>query len=270
MTFVRTNLKNSSLWLAVLLVALLGARPASAVVLDWSAVTWTAGSLSQSFDIDPANPGNDITITLTPSGANNFSAGRPVNNLLHEGGLAPPVSSLDLRMMWPDLTSSVLVTVKFNYANGVDGVNFKLFDIDEGTTFKDVVADFRSNFKGGANLAPTSVTGSASNIKTGAGITQAVSGNGIVVPDTGAGSGAGNATIDFGSTLIDQFTFVYRSDPAFMINPPGVQGIGIYNINYRPKVPEVNPALAAMLVCGLAIGARLRRRTKTSRALSVL
>src|SRR6266852_43099 len=43
---------------------------ASAVLVDWSALSWPAGSLSNSYDVDPASPGNDVTVTVTV----NFSA----------------------------------------------------------------------------------------------------------------------------------------------------------------------------------------------------
>lgn len=48
---------------AVSLSLFLTVLAARAVVLNWSNVTWPAGSTSQSYDIDPTNPGNDITIS---------------------------------------------------------------------------------------------------------------------------------------------------------------------------------------------------------------
>jgi hypothetical protein len=48
-----------------LAVFALSAASANAVVLDWSTVTWTAGSLSNSYDVDPAKPGNDITVAIS-------------------------------------------------------------------------------------------------------------------------------------------------------------------------------------------------------------
>ena len=53
-----------------------GVSVGSAVTLDWSAVTWTAGSLSNSYDIDPSNPGNDITIAMSGN-TGNFNSGSP-------------------------------------------------------------------------------------------------------------------------------------------------------------------------------------------------
>ena len=38
---------------------------AQALILDWDGVTWTAGSLSNSYDIDPVRAGNDITVTVS-------------------------------------------------------------------------------------------------------------------------------------------------------------------------------------------------------------
>jgi len=38
---------------------------ASAVLVDWSALSWPAGSLSNSYDVDPASTGNDVTITVS-------------------------------------------------------------------------------------------------------------------------------------------------------------------------------------------------------------
>jgi hypothetical protein len=41
------------------------AQTVPAVQLVWDTATWPAGALSNSFDIDPANTGNDLTITMT-------------------------------------------------------------------------------------------------------------------------------------------------------------------------------------------------------------
>ena len=38
---------------------------AHAVTLDWDTTSWTAGSLSNSYDIDPLKAGNDITVTIS-------------------------------------------------------------------------------------------------------------------------------------------------------------------------------------------------------------
>jgi hypothetical protein len=68
--------------------------------------------------------------------------------------------------------------------------------------------------------------------------------------DTGAGSGAGNATITFNATDIRSITFTYASTSMFA--NPTYQHIGIDNITYT-VVPEINPSWFSLLGCiGLA------------------
>jgi hypothetical protein len=43
---------------------------ASAALVDWSALNWPAGSLSNSYDVDPASAGNDVTVTSGPGARN--------------------------------------------------------------------------------------------------------------------------------------------------------------------------------------------------------
>jgi len=41
------------------------ANRAQAITLNWGSVAWTPGSLANSYDIDPAQPGNDVTVTVS-------------------------------------------------------------------------------------------------------------------------------------------------------------------------------------------------------------
>src|ERR1700719_1802923 len=54
---------------------------ASAVLVDWSVQNWPTGSLSNSYDVDPSNPENDVTITVSGNtGQSQPAAGtRPTN-----------------------------------------------------------------------------------------------------------------------------------------------------------------------------------------------
>src|SRR3954447_22770996 len=66
---------------------LCAAASAHAVVLDWSTVNWTPGSLSNSYDVDGnAANGNDITIAV--SGNTNKLTTDPVTGLA-----APSIST---------------------------------------------------------------------------------------------------------------------------------------------------------------------------------
>jgi hypothetical protein len=69
------NLRARRLSSGVLIALFGGASVGSAMTLDWSTVTWPAGSTSQSCGIDSTNPGNDITISMTSSTGNQFASG---------------------------------------------------------------------------------------------------------------------------------------------------------------------------------------------------
>src|ERR1700732_2881128 len=86
-----------------LALSLGGSHTAHAVILDWSAVTWSPGSLSNSFDVDPSNPGNDVTVTFggdTGRFATDPTTGiqTPAIDSTMEGGTSPVQKSLDLSM----------------------------------------------------------------------------------------------------------------------------------------------------------------------------
>src|SRR5207302_8844562 len=52
-------------WIIALFCTLCAfAGTASAVLVDWSALTWSPGSLSNSYDVDPSNAGNYVTVTI--------------------------------------------------------------------------------------------------------------------------------------------------------------------------------------------------------------
>ncbi len=100
---------------------------ASAVTLDWDAVAWTSGSLSNSYDVDPTKTGNDITVTLAPSGP--LGSVTAIRDTSMQGGLGSAQNTLTLSN---DLLQSVSVTVTFSsaYTQGVNNVSFSLFDVD--------------------------------------------------------------------------------------------------------------------------------------------
>jgi hypothetical protein len=78
---------------------------------------------------------------------------------------------------------------------------------------------------------------------------------------SGAGSGDGNATISFGAYGIRSVSFTFGNGSAF----PSPQDLALFSISFTP-VPEVNPATAAGIVCGLVVvGVLLRRRFCTAR-----
>ena len=90
---------------SLVMVVFCGITGAPAVTLDWSTVTWTAGSLSNSYDVDPTNPGNDITIAMSGN-TGNFNSGSPsIGTGLGGTGksslqLAPTFSSTPVNVSW--------------------------------------------------------------------------------------------------------------------------------------------------------------------------
>lgn len=246
-TFVKTRLL-----VAVCAVLLFGGflQPANAVLFDWDTVTWAPGSLSNSYDIDATNPGNDVTITITGS-TDNFIHDYVQLNQDFQGGLATAENVLSVLVNLGNDAASITITVTFHYAFGVEDMEFTLFDVDrkQSGSFVDEIRTIKANFEGGADIAATSVTGSANNTVSGSGLGVTIVGT-AQTPDTGTGSGDANATISFGTNALSEFSFVYGNN-LDANNNPAQQGIGFYDFSFKKRIPEYHPALVASLMCGL-------------------
>jgi len=259
---------SRSLVLASAVVALFGA-PAHALVLDWTGQTWVHDSNqntnSNSYETDASRPGDDIDVsTTTPWPA---ELGTPAVAQTLQGGNATPTWAL---VFTPDLTRdthSFTVTITFSatYTQGVSNVSFTLFDIDSSGTFIDQVRSISATSVTGTTIAPT-ITDLGSNvILTGTAANPVLTGNGLS-PDTGAGSGNGNATISFNVDGIRSITFTFGEPTGGPANP-SMQNLGLSNITYSP-VPEVNPTIAAACVCFFGMLAMKASRRELHRLLS--
>ncbi len=257
---------------AFLVLCLAGLAPtAHAITLDWDTVTWTAGSLSNSYDIDPTKAGNDITVTVSGNTAQlqrELVSPYPFTPALtkdFEGGLGTAQNTLCLAVDLTDKTQSITVTVNFSslYTSGVKNVSFTLFDIDlsnvSGNDYQDLLSSITATSIDGITLIAPTITTSATNTLSGTGLTRTV--NGISSnTDLGGGSGGGNVTIDFGGAAIKSFTFTYGSGS----NPgadPSYQHVGIHDISFTP-IPEINPGWSALGSCLLAAALILRHSAK--------
>jgi hypothetical protein len=254
---------------SALLLPLL-ATGVQAITLDWDTVTWTAGSLSNSYNIDPAKAGNDITVAITgnttqlqpKNTAPNPQTPALTNTL--EGGLGTAQNTLCLALNLQDQTQAVTISVNFsaNYTSGVAGVSFSIFDIDfansAGNTFQDQLRSIQAIDMNGNAVAAT-ITTSANNSLSGTGLNQVVNGTASGT-DTGPGSGSSNVTISFGATAIKSFSFTYGSGSG-TVPDPTYQHIGIHDISYTP-VPEINPAWSAFGSCLVAAALILRHSAK--------
>ena len=121
---------NSTRFLPLLMgtLALPVSLHAASITLDWNQVTWASGQLTQSFDIDPANPGNDVTVTITDS-AGRISQPVSATNLI-TAGVSPGNRTLQLVTNFANNLESIVVRIDFNYLAGVRDVNFLIHDID--------------------------------------------------------------------------------------------------------------------------------------------
>ena len=233
---------------------------------------WTNGSLINSLDVDPARPGNDVTVSVsgdTPQLQPELASPNPMTPAVtraFDGGLSPGQNTLSLAVNFTNQSQVITVTVDFSaqYAQGVTNVSFTIFDVDfsntSGNTYQDQLTSIRAVGIDGTLIAPT-ITTSANNTLSGTGLNQVV--NGIAsTSDTGANSGRGNVTISFGTTAIRSFTFTYGSGSGTVADPT-YQHIGLHDITFTP-VPEMNPAWSAALSC-LAAGLLIFRHNARHR-----
>ncbi|MDQ1407859.1 MAG: large repetitive protein, partial [Acidobacteriaceae bacterium] len=234
-----------------------------AIVLDWSAVTWTPGTLSNSYDVDAGIPGNDVTVTVSGNTAQlqpeiySPNPQTPAITTNFQGGLPSPVSTLNLALDLTNQTQAVTITVGFSalYPQGVKNVSFQLFDIDfanaSGSNYQDQIRSITALSIDGTTLIAPIITISPNNSLSGTGLNQVVNGT-ATTADLGAGSGGANVTIDFGSAWIKSFTFTYGSGSGTVADPT-YEHIGIYNIDFS-TVPEADTTWVTVLTCACAVG----------------
>lgn len=245
---------------------------AQAVTLDWDATAWTPGTLTNSYDVDSSVPGNDLTFAL--GGTTGELANDSVNNLPTpninsnlEGGLTPVQNALNIAIDLGKKDRFVTMTITFSasYTQGVENVSFTLFGIDQATGGSNIYIDEISSITalsidGVTQIAPTMTVGSAVSL-SGTGLNQVLTGT-ANVPNTGAGSDAGNATISFNATGIRSITFTFGAGGNSAVNPT-FQDISLHDLTFSP-VPEVNPAVAAACICFFGLVVMNRQRLSFS------
>lgn len=243
------------------------ATPARALVLDWDGVSWTPGSLSNSYNIN-GDAFNDITVAITSQNPGVFTNDpttgtmTPAINQTMTGGLLPVQNSL---IIAANLHTNSNLTVHLSFTGGTAGnlpgatnVSFSIFDIDV-TTNSDIISNIYGVAPDGSHVAATITNiGSAVTLGGGPGLGQTLTGNAASAND----SSNGNVTVSFGSTLIYDVFFTFGNTAG----APRYQDIGIGDISFTP-VPEINPAISASMSCLAATGLTLfmRRRARIRR-----
>jgi hypothetical protein len=232
----------------------------SAVTLDWSAVTWTAGSLSNSYDIDPSNPGSDIMIAMSGN-TGNFNSGSPS---IGTGLGGTGKSSLQLAPTFTSTSQSITVTISFNYTQGVYLQNLNILSVDSGTI---VLAGYTDKITNIVGVTATGQSVNAAAVAGGSSVTVSgnstsgwtASGNGTV-----AGTSAnGNVSVSFGNFRVKQVSFTLSNSGNLSISLAS-QLIGLDNISYS-LTPEVQPGIIGAVLCGLALVGELWRDCRKRR-----
>jgi len=239
-------------------------QSAPAALVNWDVLTWAPGTLTNSYNVDPSNPGPDITFTVTGTKTdftNDQASGvmTPAITSSLQGGVFPIQKSLQLAA---DLRTNSKITMAVNfsplYTLGVMNVSFSIFDIDLETN-KDMISNIYGVALNGSHVAATITYGSAIS-RTGTGLSQVLTGISSS-PSTGPGSGAGTATISFGGTPIKGFGFSWTNTNG----APFYQEIAMGDISFVAVVPESNAAAAATLICILATTIRRRNAPDSAR-----
>ena len=246
--------------LALLLAGWTGT--AHALVLNWDGVSWTPGSLNNSYDLN-GDSINDITVTMT-SKNNNFTNDpttgtmTPAINQTLTGDQSPVKNTL---MIAGNLFTHSDITVQLSFTGaqpGANNVSFSIFDIDV-TTNSDIIDTIYGVALDGSLVAATITNVGSGVTLTGTGLNQVLTGN-VASPDSGPGSSNGNATISFGSTIITDVFFTFSNTAG----APRYQDIAIGDLSFTP-VPEINPAVAASLSCVFAAGLTVFLKRRAAR-----
>jgi hypothetical protein len=234
---------------AVCLGFLLAGSPAAhALVLDWDTVSWSPGTLNNSYDLN-GDSINDVTLKMTAQNntfTNDPTTGTmtPAINQTLTGGLSPVQNSL---MLAANLYTHSDLTVQLSFTGtqpGAANVSFTIFDIDV-TTNSDIISNIYGVAPDGTHIAATI---------TNPGSTVTVGGSGLGITLTGNAAAAdnssnGNATIGFGAATITDIFFTFSNNAG----APFYQDIALGDISFTP-VPEINPAATSMISCVLALG----------------
>ena len=231
----------------------------SATLLDWDTLTWAAGTLSNSYDLN-GDGTKDVTVTITTSGAITWQNGSAVGVTgnapftdVGNGTAGPGTGGTTgkLLSLWLNVNgnaaSYVKLTVTFSgmFAAGVDNVSFTLHDIDQGS-YQDQVRSISAINTSGTTVYPTSVTnsGSISDSVTGSGSTYLITGNNGAADNN---TTQGDASISFGNN-IKQFTFIY-GNPTTLSGINSAQHIQMGDLFFTPRLPEVGTGICSVAAC---------------------
>src|SRR5271166_2238149 len=227
---------------------------APAPTLDWSAVSWPAGSLSNTYNNVGAS-GTNVTVTFSGN-TGTLQSGSPNTTASQIGGTGKP--SLQSEVLFPS-KSTAGITVTITFSKPVYVQNLNILDVDASLStggWQDQISAIKGVTAGGT-VNPVAVAGGGSAVSVTGNSTIGFTATGLT-PTTN--SSTSNVSVDFGNYQVTQISFLYSpglNQPA----SPSDQLIGLDNITFS-LTPEVGPSLAAMTLCGLVMLARMRQDQK--------
>lgn len=264
-----------------MLFLLAGLAAAEAITLDWNSVDWTAattatGGSTQSFDIDPDNPGNDITITITVEGSDGElnTGGNSINDsTTYTGGFGTDQESLRIGADHNGTNAAIRVTITFHYTNGVNNVQFSLLDVDTNDNngdpnpnqFRDQVDEFTGENNGSTVISAATLTREDFNnddttANRARGDNDGNNNNNDsndVDRESGQHDDDGNVGVAYGSTTVDEVSFRWIN-----YQLEGQQAIALGDITYDVVIPEPSTYLGGTLLILLASHHYFRKRRR--------
>lgn len=194
--------------------------PAGSTVFDWSGKTWAVGSLNNNYNVPDVGTFN---ITVTPDDP--LVAGSPAINTTLTGGTSPADPSLFLNMNNNARADNSTTVISFPTA--IPGLQFRLFDIDFGTTSYADKVTVTGQFNG-SPVTPTLTNG----------VTNYVVGNVAIGDASNANTSAGgNVYVTF-TAPVDTITIVYGNHTVAPADP-GNQFMSIHDFATICK-PQAN------------------------------
>lgn len=199
--------------------------PKSTILFDWDGRAWTAGATSASYPV--AGLGTlDFSITNQGAWLNLFGDTNPVRTNQLTGGLNPAEYSIAETVDFATRDQVAATTITLPLA--VDGLQFKLFDIDFGNNqFADRVL-VTGTFKGAA-VTPVLTNGVANYV-----IGNQAYGDGT----SNNNSADGNVTVTFQSA-VDTVVIEYGNHALAPANP-GQQAITLHDITFCEPHAEIS------------------------------
>jgi hypothetical protein len=223
-----------------------------AATLSWGAVTWTAGSLSNTYTVGGVN------VTVTFSGNTGvLQSGNPNTTSAQIGGTGKP--SLQADVLFPNSsTAGITVTIKFSTPVYVQNLN--ILDVDATLSnggWQDKISAIQGLTAGGQTINAVSVVGGGTAVS----VTGSQSAGWTALGQTSTtNDSTSNVSVSFGNSQVTQISFLYSPGTSQPSNPQA-QRIGLDNITFS-LTPEVGPGLAAITLCGLVVLVRMRQEEK--------